>query len=260
MAAPNSPDLLDHQEPWTEQAYLALPGAYRRVELLDGGLLVSPSPGGRHQRLSFQLCHAMARAVDADLEVLEAINVRVAPGKILIPDLVVVTDPGADDIVSDAAQVAMVVEIVSPGSAAADRAVRPQLYARGGIPHYLRVELGRPGVSAVAYRLVGGYYVPGRAGRARRAAAIDRTVPARRRPDSAGRRHPVARLSAQRRGESGCSSRASGMPSSSLSGSSGSGNPARSASSCAATATPASSATPVTLAHNRSAMTAVSGP
>ena len=64
----------------------------------------------------------------------------------------------------------------------------------------------------------------------------------------------------QRAGEPGCSSRSSGIPSSSLSGSSGSGRPARTASSCADSASPASKAMPVTFAHSSNAMTAVSGP
>ncbi|MBV9142940.1 MAG: Uma2 family endonuclease [Pseudonocardiales bacterium] len=152
------PDLFEHVGPWTEQDYLALPED-RRLELLDGGLLVSPSAGSRHQRLSSHLWHALGRAAPSGLEVLEAINVRVAPGRILIPDLVVVTNPGLELAVWDPPEVAMVVEIVSPNSVAADRAIKPQLYAAAGIEHYLRIELNGPGPSAVAYRLHQGHYV-----------------------------------------------------------------------------------------------------
>ncbi len=161
MASPaqrDQPALLDHVGPWTEDEFLALPDD-RRIELLDGGLLVSPGPGGRHQRMSSQLWHALGRAAPDWLEVLEAINVRVGPGRILIPDLVVVTNPGMDLKVWDPADVAMIVEIVSPGSVAADRAIKPQLYASAGIEHYLRIELGRPGPSSVAYRSQRGRYV-----------------------------------------------------------------------------------------------------
>jgi Uma2 family endonuclease len=149
--------LLDHVGPWTEQDYLALPED-RRIELLDGGLLMSPAAGSRHQRLSFQLCYALGRAAPSGLEVLEAINVRVAPGRILIPDLVVVTKPGLDRAVWDPPEVAMVVEIVSPGSVAADRAIKPKLYSAAGIEHYLRIELNGPDPSAAAYRLQRGCY------------------------------------------------------------------------------------------------------
>jgi len=159
MASPAQPDLLDHVGPWTELDYLALPKGRRRIELLDGGLLVSPAAGGRHQRLSSQLWHALGRAAPDWLEVLEAVNVRVAPGRILIPDLVVVTNPGLDLRLWDPTDVAMVVEIVSPGNAAADRAIKSALYAATGIEHYLRIELGKPGPRSVAYRSHRGHYV-----------------------------------------------------------------------------------------------------
>jgi hypothetical protein len=71
----------------------------------------------------------------------------------------VVTNPELDLTVWNPADVAMVVEIVSPGSIAADRAIRPQLYSTAGIKHYLRIELSRPGSSSVAYRLQRGRFV-----------------------------------------------------------------------------------------------------
>lgn len=144
--------VLEHVGPWTEQDYLALPADRQRIELLDGSLLVSPSAGFRHQRLSFHLCYALAVAAPADLEVLEAINVRVAPGRILIPDLTVVSTPGADRTMAVPADVVMVVEITSPGNAVVDRALKPQLYAQAGIGHYLRVDQDEEGLGAVLYR------------------------------------------------------------------------------------------------------------
>jgi Uma2 family endonuclease len=146
-------DVLEHVGPWTERDYLALPSDRQRIELLDGSLLVSPSAGFRHQRLSFHLCYALAMAAPAGVEVLEAINVRVAPGRILIPDLTVVSTPGADRTVAEAADVVLVVEITSPGNAVVDRALKPQLYAQAGIKHYLRVDLDEDGPAAVLYRL-----------------------------------------------------------------------------------------------------------
>ena len=147
--------------PWTEADFLALPDSRSRIELLDSELLVSPAAGSPHQRMSFRFCIVLERARPDGLEVLEAVNVRVDPGTILIPDLVVVRRPGTGTVVWDAVDVLMVVEIVSPGSARADRAVKPQLYAAAGIAHYLRIELGASGTgpSAVGYELRDGRYV-----------------------------------------------------------------------------------------------------
>lgn len=157
MAAP-VPEVFEHSGPWTEEEFLALP-VDRRVELLDGALLMRPSARIYHQRLSFRLAVALDAVVPMGLEVLEAINVRVGPGKILIPDLAVVSTPGLDWTVCEAADVALVVEITSPGNAVADRAVEPQLYAQAGIPHYLRIELGAAGASAVVCRCAEERYV-----------------------------------------------------------------------------------------------------
>jgi hypothetical protein len=52
MAAP-VPEVFEHSDPWTEEDFLAL-SVDRRIELLDGALLVSPSAWLRHQRLSFR--------------------------------------------------------------------------------------------------------------------------------------------------------------------------------------------------------------
>jgi Uma2 family endonuclease len=151
MAAP-VPEVVEHAGPWTEEEFLALP-VDRRFELLDGALLMSPSARVSHQRLSFRLAVALDAVVPPGLEVLEAINVRVGPGKILIPDLAVLTVPGFDRTVCDATDVVLVVEITSPGNAAVDRAVKPQLYAQAGVPHYLRIELGEEGPRALVYQL-----------------------------------------------------------------------------------------------------------
>ena len=153
MAETAHADMLEHIGPWTEQDYLALPADRQRIELLEGSLLVSPSASNRHQRLSSQLWFALAVAAPPSLEVLEAINVRVAPGTILIPDLTVVSTPGTDRTVTEPDDVVLVVEITSPGNAIVDRALKPQLYAQASIPHYLRIDQGEDGPGAVLYQL-----------------------------------------------------------------------------------------------------------
>lgn len=151
-------ELQQHLGPWTEETFLALPVS-RGVELLDGSLLVSPLANRVHQRLSSRLWQALDDAAPPGFEVYEAINVRVGPDRILGPDLAVVTNPGLGLAVTDAADVALVVEITSPGNLASDRAVKPPLYAQAGIPHYLRIELAGDQATALAFTLEGDRYV-----------------------------------------------------------------------------------------------------
>jgi Uma2 family endonuclease len=147
-----------HPGPWTEDEFLAQP-PNPRVELLDGSLLVSPAGTGLHQWLSFQLCVVLNAAAPRGMRALEAVNVRVAPGRILIPDLTVLTRPDLRALRYPAAAALLVVEITSPGNAYVDRAVKPQLYAQAGIPSYLRVELERGEPSGLVFALDGDQYV-----------------------------------------------------------------------------------------------------
>lgn len=104
---------------------------------------MSPAPGVGHQRASYWLHRALAQAAGADVEVLEAVNVALPGGKLLVPDVVVVFADAADEGVTrlPCEAVAAVVEIVSPSTVSMDRAIKPLIYAEAGIPVYWRVEL-----------------------------------------------------------------------------------------------------------------------
>lgn len=158
MAAPEH-DIhpYEHAGRWTEEDFLELP-VDQRIELIDGSLLVSPISAHRHQWLALGLCTVLNSAAPPGTRALGPVNVRVGAERILIPDVAVVDRPTKVTVVSDAASVRLVVEIVSPGNAFMDRAVKPQLYAAAGIGQYLRVELGRGVPVGHLHRLEGDSY------------------------------------------------------------------------------------------------------
>ncbi len=141
--------LVEHTGPWTADDVEALPdvGDHARFEVYEGGVLVvSPAPGVAHQRASYWLHRILARAAaaaGADVEVLEAVNVAIPGGKLLVPDVVIVDADAAGKATTrlPSEAVLAVVEIVSPPTVSMDRAVKPVMYAEASIPVYWRVEL-----------------------------------------------------------------------------------------------------------------------
>ena len=114
-------------------------------------------PTPRHQHLSRRLAAQLdAGAGPAGLHVLEAVNVRLRPDRIPIPDIVVVTDIDFDDPVVDATAVRLVCEIVSPSNASTDRVLKMHFYAEAGIPWYLLVEQDTAALRL--HELAGGAY------------------------------------------------------------------------------------------------------
>jgi Uma2 family endonuclease len=158
--------LVDHTGPWTADDVEALPdaGDHARFEVYEGGVLVvSPAPGVGHQRTSYWLHHALSQAAiaaGADVDVLEAVNVELPGGKLLVPDVVVVAAQAVDERTTrvPCAAVLAVVEIVSPSTVSIDRAIKPLMYAEAEIPVYWRVELqDRPKI--IACSLSRGRYI-----------------------------------------------------------------------------------------------------
>ena len=143
-----------HQGPWTEDEYLALDESINRIELIDGGLWVSPGPHMNHQGMGYRLHRAMDdAAAAADLAIYEGVNVRIEPGTIVIPDLVVVNDFVEPAVYVEAADTVLVAEVLSPSSKTMDRITKRHAYAAAKIDWYLLVDPGLPDYQEVTLSL-----------------------------------------------------------------------------------------------------------
>ena len=80
----------------SEAEFLALPASMERVELVDGEVIVGPSPSPWHQELLARVVYALrtwANERTGPVFVgMAPLDVRFAPGRILQPDAFVVLD------------------------------------------------------------------------------------------------------------------------------------------------------------------------
>ena len=134
--------VLADNRPMSGDDFLALGDTSPRVELFDGSLHVTPAPTIRHQRIARRLANALERSADAaGLQVDDAVNVRLLPERIVIPDVVVFSaDVSIDQLVIDGSAVRLVCEILSPSNPTTDKVLKMHYYAAAGIPGYLVID------------------------------------------------------------------------------------------------------------------------
>jgi Uma2 family endonuclease len=150
---------------WTTDDLDQLPEDGVRRELLDGVLLVSPSPTDIHQIIAARLMVALEESCPEHLQVTQAVEIRMSSTRAFIPDVLVATDDAArrGGPYYTPSEVVLAVEIVSPSSVSMDRITKPALYAQAGIPFYWRIEakngievhVGELDPDAGMYRAVG---------------------------------------------------------------------------------------------------------
>lgn len=130
---------------FTYEDYLNTPDD-KRYELLDGELVMPPAPGELHQSVSGMLGWKLVQfAVENRLgRVYHApFDVVLSNTDVVQPDLIFVSNERADIITPANIQGApdLVVEILSPSTAARDKTFKRSLYARHGITEYWMVDL-----------------------------------------------------------------------------------------------------------------------
>jgi Uma2 family endonuclease len=126
---------------WTVRDLDRLPDDGQRYELIDGVVVVAPSPTGLHQYVTGTLWQALHDAAPPGFTVLPGVGVVLAEDQCPIPDIVVLRSP-VDYGMSQypASAVVLAVEVVSPSTRSTDRFRKPAQYALAGIPTYWRVE------------------------------------------------------------------------------------------------------------------------
>jgi Uma2 family endonuclease len=141
---------LRQQDSWTYEGVLAFIDEQEdrsiRYEFADGELLVTPVPGGYHQRIILALYDILRPYVQTH----GLGEIRLGPSPVYLaektifqPDLYIVPSvdgrrPRADVRVTRSL---LVVEVLSPGSQRHDRVTKRGHYQRAGVPEYWIVDL-----------------------------------------------------------------------------------------------------------------------
>jgi len=122
-------------------------------EIVDGALVVTPSPDIVHEAASALLRFVLQSALGPDYLVGGPIDIDLNPSY-RTPDLVVLPMSlvGQRTRPIPPSDVLLVIEVVSPGSITTDRITKPAQYAAAGIPAYWRIETD-PDISLTAYEL-----------------------------------------------------------------------------------------------------------
>jgi|KBSMisStaDraftv2_1062788.scaffolds.fasta_scaffold465385_2 Uma2 family endonuclease len=150
-------------EEWTVDLLELLPDDGLRYEIIDGVLIVSPSPVPRHQRAIRKLCRIFEDNCPDDHEVFFApLDWQPDKRTSLEPDLLVVSKEriGEKNITEDPA---IVVEVLSPSTSRFDRVLKFSRYAEAGIPQYWIVDPQKPSVEVFDLDADGSYQLTARA-------------------------------------------------------------------------------------------------
>ena len=146
MAMPVHPG---RRERWTRRDVQQLRDSSEdgtRYELVDGELLVTPSPAGRHQVAAYLLCAALyphVRSHRLGLAALAPRDVDLDPEKTTQPDVFVVPpeEIGRFFGTEPVGRLVLAAEVLSPSSARGDRLIKRVHFQRHRVAEYWIVDL-----------------------------------------------------------------------------------------------------------------------
>ena len=129
---------------WTREQVLNLPADGNRYELVDGELIVSPSPALKHQWLLatlFALLEPYVSAGKLGQVLWSPADLELESGQLTQPDMFVLPGAPVSGRWEDAPLPLLVVEALSPSTARYDRGLKRRFYQRAGVPEYWIVDI-----------------------------------------------------------------------------------------------------------------------
>ena len=136
---------METKKVWTYDDLQSLPDDGNRYEIIDGELVVSPSPAFWHQEVLKRLFLAFQRGLEeAGIArvYFAPLDVILSPTRVVVPDLLVVREERRGIFEKRGAVAApdLVIEVLSPSNTRHDRVTKRRFYARNGIREYWIVD------------------------------------------------------------------------------------------------------------------------
>jgi Uma2 family endonuclease len=152
------PEWMDLPNGLSAEDYEALPeDICRRIEIVDGAIIVNAAPRRLHQDIARRLANVLEAACRPVFAVSTDVDLRLRDIPLLNrrPDVVVYDASLSDDSVLRPQHCVLVAEVMSPGSVTTDQTDKPAEYAAAGVAHFWRVEHdpSETALSVFCYRL-----------------------------------------------------------------------------------------------------------
>ena len=149
------------QGEWTYEDYMKLPDDGRRYEILNGVLLLMPSPKDSHQNAAGWIYHYLVihvRLAGLGKVRMAPLDVKLGRKNVFQPDVLVVLNEHLERLTEEGVIGApdLTVEVLSPSSALEDRVDKHREYALAGVAEYWLVSPERRTVEV--FTLVGREY------------------------------------------------------------------------------------------------------
>ena len=147
---------LPQSRPLTSDDLAAMPDDGHRYELVDGTLIVTPTPRFLHQRAVTRLWRLLDDAAPGDLEAVVApFELALSPATVLQPDVLVARRADLTDRNLTAPPV-LAVEVLSPNTRHVDLGTKRLAFEVAGVPSYWVVDPDEP--SLTVFELEGSVY------------------------------------------------------------------------------------------------------
>lgn len=130
-----------HDATWSRERWQQLPNDGNRYEVMDGVLYMSTAPSFFHQWIIRQIFLAFYAQIDSKgigLTMWSPLGVFMPGCDPVQPDLLVIAAADRDIIRQRHVEgvPALLVEVLSPGTASTDSEIKRKAYARAGVPEY----------------------------------------------------------------------------------------------------------------------------